>query len=73
MYLMKLKTNALRGVHVCLLLPSVYLSVCDIVSAIKQSVGFSRNLVQELFTESCSTRVTFVKIGSVTATLYSRV
>jgi hypothetical protein len=48
--------------------PSVY----DLVSETKPFVGFSSNMVYELFTKRCLSSVNLVKIASVTRKLYLR-
>ena len=50
--------------------PSVHPSVRDLVLATKPFLGFSRNLVQDIFTEGSRDSVGSVKIGSATGIFY---
>ena len=52
--LCEVRTERLRGNHVRL-----HVSVCVLVSAIKQSVRLSSKSVQELFTKSCGAKLEF--------------
>ena len=44
--------------------------ICDLVSVTKVFPGFSLNLVQEFFTNSCQAYVSIMQIHLVTAVLY---
>jgi hypothetical protein len=46
------------------------ISTCDLLSAAKAFVGFSRNSVYEFFTKGCQSSVSFVKIGGVQPILH---
>lgn len=47
-------------------------SICDVISATKQYVSFSRNSVIRMLTRICSTKTTSVKIIQATVTLKMR-